>query len=387
MNEVDKAVLTGIHHLTGSQACAEGALSAGCRFLGYYPIFPSFDIVERFAERFSDVQGILIQMEDEISALAAVLGASWTGKRAMTVTTGTGFAQMAEHIGLGVMLETPCVIVDVQRDGVSEGTPSMPGAGDIMQARWGSHGDYEIIALSPNSPQEMYDMTIKAFSLSEKYRTPVVLMTDTTVSNRKELVNIPDPKDIKVNTRKYYNRKKEKYLPFQYDLKDLVPPMVDIGKGYRFHVTGLTHDERGYPVMDEACQELNVHRLVQKIRLFADDIVDYEEEQTEDADVVVVSYGVTSNDAIHAVRQVRKEGIKAGHFRLKTIWPFPEKRITKLARKIKSFVVPEINYGQIALEVERCARGEAETYPVYHASSNVGKSDHITKRIYKMMKK
>jgi 2-oxoglutarate ferredoxin oxidoreductase subunit alpha len=387
MEVINKAVLTGTRQLTGSQACAEGALSAGCRFLGYYPIFPSFDIVERLAERFADVQGVLIQMEDEISALAAVLGASWTGKRAMTVTTGTGFAQMAEHIGLGVMLETPCVIVDVQRDGVSEGTPCAPGAGDIMQARWGSHGDYEIIALSPNSPQEMYDMTIKAFSLSEKYRTPVVLMTDTTISNREESVNIPDPKDIKVNTRKYYQGKKGKYLPFRYDLKDLIPPMVDIGQGCRFHVTGLTHDERGYPVMDEACQELNVHRIVQKIRLFADDIVDYEEEQTEDADVVVVSYGVTSNDVIHAVRQARKEGIKAGYFRLKTIWPFPEKRITKLARKIKSFVVPEINYGQIALEVERCARGEAETYSVYHASSNVGRSDHITKQILKTIKK
>jgi 2-oxoglutarate ferredoxin oxidoreductase subunit alpha len=387
MNEVNQAVLTGTHHLTGSQACAEGALSAGCRFLGYYPIFPSFEIVERFAERFSNVQGILIQMEDEISALAAVLGASWTGKRAMTVTTGTGFAQMAEHIGLGVMLETPCVIVDVQRDGASEGTPCLPGAGDIMQARWGSHGDYEIIALSPNSPQEMYDMTIKAFSFSEKYRTPVVLMTDTAVSNRKEPVKIPNPKDIKVNTRKYYQGKKGEYLPFKYDPEDLIPPMVDIGKGYRFHVTGLTHDERGYPVMDEAHQELNVHRIVQKIRLFADDIVDYEEEQTEDADVVVVSYGVTSNDAIHAVRQVRKEGIKAGHFRLKTIWPFPEKRILKLAKKIKCFIVPEINYGQICLEVERCARGEAEIYSVYHAPLMVGKSDQIAKQIHKMMKK
>ncbi len=387
MEEVNKAVLTGTHHLTGSQACAEGALSAGCCFLGYYPIFPSFDIVERLVERFSDVQGVFIQMEDEISALAAVLGASWTGKRSMTVTTGTGFAQMAEHIGLGVMLETPCVIIDVQRDGVSEGTPCAPGAGDIMQARWGSHGDYEMIVLSPNSPQEMYDMTIKAFSLSEKYRTPVALMTDTAVSNRKESVKIPDLKDIKVNTRKYYKGNKGKYLPFKYDPKDLIPPMVDIGKGYRFHVTGLTHDERGYPVMDEAHQELNVHRLVQKIRLFADEIVDFEEEQTNDADVVVVSYGTTSNDAINAVRLARKDGIKAGSLRLKTIWPFPEKRIVKLAKRIKSFIVPEINYGQICLEVERCARGEAETHPIYHAPSKVGDSDAIIKLIQRTIKK
>jgi 2-oxoglutarate ferredoxin oxidoreductase subunit alpha len=387
MKEINQAVLTGTHHLTGSQACAEGALSAGCRFLGFYPIFPSFDIVERFAERFSDVQGVLIQMEDEISALAAVLGASWTGKRAMTVTTGTGFAQMAEHIGLGVMLETPCVIVDVQRDGVSEGTPCLPGAGDMMQARWGSHGDYEIIALSPNSPQEMYDMTIRAFSLSEKYRTPVALMTDTAVSNAQGSVSIPKPEEIKVNTRKYYQGRKNKYLPFKYDSKDLIPPMVDIGDGYRFHVTGLTHDDRGYPVMDEACQELNVHRLIQKIRLFADEIVDFEEDHTDDADVVVVSYGCASNDAINAVRLARKEGLKAGSLRLKTVWPFPEKRITELAKKIKGFIVPEINYGQICLEVERCARGQAEMHFIYHAPAKVGKSDHITKLIQRTIKK
>lgn len=387
MNEVNQAVSAGTDLLTGSQACAEGALSAGCRFLGYYPIFPSFDIVERLAERFSDVQGVLIQMEDEISALAAVLGASWTGKRAMTVTTGTGFAQMAEHIGLGVMLETPCVIVDVQRDGVSEGTPCLPGAGDMMQARWGSHGDYEIIALSPNSPQEMVDMTIRAFSLAEKYRTPVALMTDTAVCNMQESVKIPDPEEVRVDTRKYYHGKKEKYLPFKYDAQDLVPPMVDIGRGYRFHVTGLTHDQRGYPVMDDMCQELNVHRLVQKIRLFADEIVDFEEEMTDDAEVVVVSYGCVSNDAIKAVHQARKDGFKVGSLRLKTVWPFPEKRITTLAKMIKTFLVPEINYGQICLEVERCARGEAEIKFMAHAAAKVGHSDPIRKLIEKTIKK
>ncbi|MBN2029481.1 2-oxoacid:acceptor oxidoreductase subunit alpha [bacterium] len=387
MKETNLAVLTGSHDLTGSQACAEGGLSAGCRFLGYYPIFPSFDIVERFAERFSDVKGVLIQMEDEISALAAVLGASWTGKKAMTVTSGPGFAQMAEHIGLGVMLETPCVIVDVQRDGTSEGSPSAPGGGDIMMARWGSHGDYEVIALSPNSPQEMFDMTVKAFSLSEKYRTPVILITDTYVSNLNEAVHIPDAKDIQIHTRKYYKGKREDYLPFQYDAKDLVPPMVDVGKGYRFHVTGLTHDERGYPVMDEKCQEWNVHRLVQKIRIFAEDIVDFEEEQTDDADVIVVSYGAVSRDVIHAVHQVREEGIRAGSLRIKTIWPFPEKKITQLAKKATHLIVPENNFGQICLEVERCARGRAETHYLYHASSRIGQSDDIVKLIKKVMKK
>jgi len=386
MKKSNISVLTGTHTLTGSQACAEGALSAGCSFLGYYPIIPSFDIVERYAERFSDCDGILIQMEDEISALAAVLGASWTGRKAMTVTTGTGFAQMAEHIGLGIMLETPCVIVDVQRDGPSEGIPCNPGAGDVMQARWGSHGDYEIIALSPNSPQDMYDLTIKAFSLSEKYRTPVVILTDTNICSKKEKIIIPDSKDIKISTRKYFKGKKDSYLPFQYDPEDLIPPMVDVSQGYRFHVTGLTHDERGYPVMNDECQELNVHRLVQKIRLFTDDIIDIEEEQTDDAELIVVSYGVTSNDALEAVKQARKEGLKAGSLRLKTVWPFPEKKITQLAKKIDNYIVPEINYGQIFLEVERCARGEATTHFLYHASKKVGTSDHILKLIKKTIK-
>jgi len=386
MKNSNISVQSGTHTLTGCQACAEGALSAGCSFLGYYPIHPSFDIVERYAERFSDVDGVLIQMEDEVSALAAVLGASWTGKRAMTVTTGTGFAQMAEHIGLGIMLETPCVIVDVQRDGPSEGIPCNPGASDIMQARWGSHGDYEIIALSPNSPQDMYDLTIKAFSLSEKYRTPVVIVTDTDICNKKEKINIPDSKDIKVSTRKYYKGKKENYLPFQYDTKDLIPPMVDVMDGYRFHVTGLTHDERGYPVMNDECQELNVHRIVQKIRLFVDDIIDIEEEKTDDAEVVIVSYGTTSNDALNAVKQVRKEGIKAGNLRLKTVWPFPEKKILELAKKIDNFIVPEINYGQIYLEVERCARGEAKTHFLHHDSKKVGTAEDIIKLLKKVTK-
>ncbi len=382
-----KGVLTGKHHLSGYQACAEGALSAGCGFLGYCPIQPSFGIVERFIERCSEAGATFVQMEDEISALAAVLGAAWTGKRSMTVTSGPGLSQMMEHIGLGVMLETPCVIVDVQRDGVSEGLCYSAGAGDMMQARWGSHGDYEVIALSPNSPQEMFDLTIQAFSLSEKYRTPVMVMSDPDVCRMQDSVTIPDPGEIKVVKRKYYKGPKDSYLPFKYDEKDLVPPMVDISQGYRFHVTGLTHDERGYPVMNEECQEWNVHRLVNKIRLFADKLVHVEEALTEDADVVVVSYGVASRDALQAVQQAREEGIKAGFLRLITVWPFPEKKIAKLAAKIQGFVVPEINFGQISLEVERCSRGKASTHSMYHPSKEIGKSENILKTIRKATKK
>ncbi len=383
MKAVEKVFLKGKHTLSGFEACAEGALSAGCRFLGYYPIRPSFKIIERFIERSLDVDAVFVQMEDEISALAAVLGASWTGRKSMTVTSGPGFSQMMEHVGLGVMLETPCVIIDVQRSGVSEGLPNVAGGGDIMQARWGSHGDYEVIALAPNSPLEMFELTVRAFSLSERFRTPVVVLSDAVIGRKKEEITIPDQKDIKIEKRKYYKGKKEDYLPFKYDEKDLIPPMVDIGQGCRFHVTGLTHDERGYPVMSDSCQEWNVHRLVNKIRLFSDQIVEVEEDQTEDADVVVVSCGVVSLDAAKAVRQARDEGIKAGHLRLVTVWPFPEKRIYELAQKIDTFVVPEINYGQIFYEVERSGRGRAKTLFLHHSSSQIGQSADILKSIKK----
>lgn len=387
MKTADKSVLRGKYTLSGFEACAEGALSAGCRFLGYYPIRPAFDIIKRFTVRSLDQDAVFVQMEDEISALAAVLGASWTGKKSMTVTSGPGLSQMMEHIGLGVMLETPCVIVDIQRDGTSLGLPGLPGGGDVMQARWGSHGDYEMIALSPNSPEEMFELTVKAFNLSEKFRTPVMILSDAAVGKEKGEINIPDPEDIEIQDRKYYKGKKDKYLPFKYDEKDLIPPMVDVGQGTRFHVTGLTHDERGYPVMTDTCQEWNVHRLVQKIRLFTDQIIEVEESGTEDADIVVVSYGAASIDALRAVKQARDEGIKAGHLRLVTVWPFPEKRVYELAQNIDAFVVAEINYGQIALEVERCGRGEAENFFVHHSSFDLGKSSDILKSIKKARRK
>jgi 2-oxoglutarate ferredoxin oxidoreductase subunit alpha len=322
-------------------------------------------VVQHFAERCVDVDGMFIQMEDEISALAAVLGASWSGKKAMTVTSGPGFSLMMEHVGLGVMLETPCVIVEVQRLGPSEGFPTEAGSGDVMQSRWGSHGDYEIIVLSPNCPQEMFDMTVRAFNLSERYRTPVVLLADKAVGDMEEVVVIPKAGDIPIVKRKSFSGPKGKYLPYEYD-KDLVPWMAKVGQGYRFHVTGLTHDEKGYPVMNEKCQEWNVHRIINKIRLFSDDIIEYEEGETEDAEVLVACYGSVSRAAIRAVHRARKEGIKAGFLRFKTLWPFPEKRIHELARQVNTIIVPEMNYGQLYLEVDRCSRGQAETIFIHH---------------------
>ncbi len=360
-----KGVLTGSHYLDGDHACAEGALAAGCRFFGGYPITPSTEVAERFAQRCPLVGAIFIQMEDELASLASVIGASWSGLKSMTVTSGPGFSLMMEHVGLAVMTETPLVLADVQRGGPSTGLPTTTAQADMMQARWGSHGDYEIIALSPNSPQETFDFTIKAFNLSEKYRVPVLLMMDECVGHMTEKVIIPAAEEIEIEPRRFYKGPRGKYLPFKPD-KDMVPPMVKIGEGHRFHITGLTHDERGYPVLTVDCQEKLVRRLVDKIRKNADDITEFEEDGIEGADVVVVAYGITSRVTLRAVELARKEGIKVGIMRLIVVWPFPEKRIRELARKVKALVMPEINYGQVVLELDRCACGQAEVVLVPH---------------------
>lgn len=377
-----KAVLTGAHFLDGDHACSEGAIAAGCRFVAGYPITPSTEVVERIAERFPLVGGVFIQMEDEIASSIAIQGAVWAGKKAMTVTSGPGFSLMMEHIGLAAMTETPCVFVDVQRAGPSTGLPTQPAQGDMMQARWGSHGDYGIIALCPNSPQECFDLTIKAFNLSEQYRVPVLLMMDECVGHMTERVVIPPAEDIEVVPRRFYDGPKEEYLPFKPDA-DLVPKMVKAGDGYRIHITGLTHNEKGYPVMSAAAQEKLIPRLVNKIRFNAEKIIEYREDNIEDAEVVVVSYGITSRVAIPAIQQARREGIKVGHLRLVVVWPFPEKRIQELAKKVKSFVVPELNQGQMFYEVERNAYGNAPVFLVPHAGGTV----HNPKDIYNVIVK
>ncbi len=374
-------VLTGAHFVDGDHACSEGAIAAGCRFVAGYPITPSTEVVERVAERFPFVGGVFVQMEDEIASSIAIQGAVWAGKKAMTVTSGPGFSLMMEHIGLAAMTEAPCVFVDVQRAGPSTGLPTMPAQGDMMQARWGSHGDYGIIALSPNSPQECFDLTIKAFNLSEQYRVPVLFMMDECVGHMIERVVIPAAEDIDIVERRTFTGPKEEYRPFQPDA-DLVPKMVKAGEGYHLHVTGLTHDEKGYPNMTVGTQARLVRRLVDKIRVNADAIVDYREEGVEDADVVVVTYGISSRTAIPAIEQARKEGLKIGHLRLVVVWPFPEKRIRELASRVKAFVVPELNFGQIALEVERCAGGEARVECVPHAGGTV----HNPRDIYQSIR-
>jgi 2-oxoglutarate ferredoxin oxidoreductase subunit alpha len=380
-----KGVLTGEHYLDGDHACSEGAIAAGCRFFAGYPITPSTEMAERISERFPQVGGTFIQMEDEMGSMAAVVGASWGGAKAMTVTSGPGFSLMMENIGLAAMLETPCVVVNVQRGGPSTGLPTLPGQADMMQARWGSHGEYEIIAVSPNSPQECFEMVIKAANLSEKYRVPVMVMTDECVGHMTEKVIIPPADEIELYPRRYTKLPPDQYLPFKAG-KDLVPDMVKIGEGYKIHVTGLTHDEKGYPVMNWEVQEKLVRRLVEKIRLHADELEDIEETQMEDAEVVIFSYGISSRVCIPALQKARKEGLKVGLLRPIICWPFPEKKIKELASKVKAFVVVEMNYGQLFYEVERCAAGKTKSILVPHGGGWVHDPEDIYKAIKEAVK-
>ena len=362
--------LVGEFFMNGDLACAEGAISAGCRFFAGYPITPASELAERMSERLPQVGGVCIQMEDELASMGAVLGASWAGVKAMTATSGPGFSLMMENLGLGVMLETPCVLVNIQRAGPATGLPTMTGQGDMMQARWGSHGSYEIIALAPISPQDIFDLTILAFNLSEKYRVPVLIMADEVVGHMSEKVTMPTIAAKDLVERRRPKVKAGKYLPYE-PAADLVPPMAVAGEGYHFHVTGLTHDERGYPVMTVEAQDRLVRRLVDKIRLNRHDIIKYKEFQVEDADIIVCAYGISVRIAQLAVKMARDEGIRAGLLQLITIWPFAEQRIRELSLQAKAFVVPEINYGQIVLEVERCAGDRARTILVPHMGGSV----------------
>jgi 2-oxoglutarate ferredoxin oxidoreductase subunit alpha len=370
-------VLTGAHFLDGDHATCEGALAAGCRFAAGYPITPSTEVVERFSARIPRVGGVFIQMEDELAASIAVQGAVWGGAKALSVTSGPGLSLMMEHIGLAAITETPGVWVDVQRGGPSTGLPTLPAQADMMQAKWGSHGDYEIIALSPNSPQECFDLMIKAFNLSELYRCPVMFMMDEVVGHMTERVVIPEASAIEILERKWTHKKPGEYLHFATTAEDLVPEMTKAGEGHRIHVTGLTHDERGYPAMNPAAQERLVTRLVNKIRRNADQIVDIREDGIADADVVVISYGITSRIAMTAVEMARHKGLKVGHLRLVIVWPFPATRIRELAKTVKAFVVPELNMGQMVLEVERIAAGRATVVSVPHAGGTVHEPEVI----------
>jgi 2-oxoglutarate ferredoxin oxidoreductase subunit alpha len=365
-----KAVLTGTHFMNGDYACCEGALAAGCRFFGGYPITPATEVAERMSWRLPEVGGIYIQMEDELAALAAVLGASWGGMKAMTSTSGPGFSLMTENISLALCTETPCVICNVQRAGPSTGLPTLVGQADMMQARWGAHGHYEIIAVSPSSPQEMFDFTIWAFNLSEQYRLPVIILADQVVGHMTERVVIPPEDQIELVERRKPKVSPDRFLPYKADGNG-VAPMACFGDGYHVHVTGLTHDERGYPVMDVATQEQMTNRLVRKVRENADKIVNVATTALDDAEVAVVAYGISARSAKRAVHEARDRGIRAGLIKLNTIWPFPEKLIQEVAGVVKAMIMPEINYGQMVLELQRASMGRCPVQLIPHAGGGI----------------
>lgn len=381
----EETILEGKHFMNGAIACAEGAIVAGCRFFAGYPITPSTEVAERMSDRLPHLGGTYVQMEDEISSMAAILGASWGGVKSMTSTSGPGFSLMMENLGLGIMTETPCVIVNMQRAGPSTGLPTYVGQGDMMQARWGSHGVYEIIALAPSSPQEILDLTITAFNLSEEFRLPVLIMGDEIISHMTERVNIPTQDSVKIYPRRKPTVRPDDYLAYQPE-SDLVPNMAVAGDGYHIQTTGLTHNEKGYPVMTTAAHDVLVRRLVDKIIKNKDRIIRIEKDQTDGADVVVCSYGISARIAEWAIKEARAKGIKVGKLRLITVWPFPEEQVRAIANNIKAFVVSEINNGQISLEVERCAGG-TKVVTVTHMGGTTHNPQDILDAIIKAAKK
>lgn len=354
--EQEPRVMTGEHYMLGDHACAEGALAAGLDFFAGYPITPSTEVCERLAHRLPLVGAKFIQMEDELASMAAIIGGSAAGARSLTATSGPGFSLMMENIGLAAMMEVPCVIVNVMRASPSTGLPTAVGQSDVLQARWGSHGDYGIVAYAPCSPQECFDLTVRAFNTADKYRIPVFMLMDEVIGHMTERVLIPEASEIPYTPRKRPSAPpgEGKFLPYKPD-EDMVPPMAHAGEGYRIHMTGLTHDEHGYPNLNAAQHEELINRLVDKVRLNASEIEMYEEHLLDDAEVILISFGCTARSARSAVTLARAKGIKAGLLRLITIWPFPESRIRALLKNngVKKFVVPEVNLGQIRREVER----------------------------------
>ena len=378
-------VLVGANYLDGNHACAEGAIAAGCKFFAGYPITPSTEIAERFSRRIPNLGGVFIQMEDELASMAAILGASWGGAKTMSCTSGPGFSLMMENFGLGIMMEVPCVLVNVQRGGPSTGLPTLPGQADMMQAKWGSHGDYEVIALAPDSPQESFELAIHAFNLSEKYLMPILIMTDECVGHMTEKVIIPPAEEIELIERNFTDKKPGEAWPYESNNGDIAP-MLPVGEGYKFHATGLTHDHRGYPVINAEMQKEVVHHLTDKVKNNVDDIIWIEEKDTKDAEIIMVSYGISSRVMQPAIAKARKEGIKVGQIKMVTVWPFPEKRVKALASKVKAMIMVEMNFGQVFREMDRVVRGKCATHLIGHHGGAVHKPDEIYKIIKEAVK-
>lgn len=367
--------------MQGNEAVVEGALAAGMRFYAGYPITPSTEIAEFSAERLPYVGGAFIQMEDEIGGIAAAIGGSLTGAKSMTATSGPGFSLKLENIGYAAIAEIPLVIVNVQRGGPSTGLPTSPAQGDVMQAKWGTHGDHPVIALSPSSVKESYDLTIRAFNLAEKYRMPVILLTDEVVGHMREKIEIPEAHELEIINRVRPTESPEEYKAYGIVGDELVPRMAGFGDGYRYHVTGLFHDETGFPSNSSKNADVMLRRIMDKVTDNEDDIITYDEYLTEDAEYLILSYGSTARTARGAVNRLREEGYKVGLFRPVTIWPFPEKRVRELAEGKKGILVAEMNLGQLVLEVQRVVNGAAPVEHIGRANGDVLTPAELTAKV------
>jgi 2-oxoglutarate/2-oxoacid ferredoxin oxidoreductase subunit alpha len=360
----------------GNAACAAGAIAAGCRFYAGYPITPSSEIAEGMARRLPAAGGVFVQMEDEIASLAAVIGASLGGLRAMTATSGPGFSLMQEHIGFAAMAEVPCVIVNVMRGGPSTGLPTSPSQGDMMQVRWGTHGDVPSLVLTPASVAEVYELTVAAFALAERFRTPVVVLYDEMIAHMREEAVLPAVPDGGVPGRRRPAVPPARYRPYEPDA-DGVAPMADFGSGYRFHVTGLAHDDRGYPTQDPRTTAAHQRRRLDKIASYESAIAPVRGLHLDDAEVAIVACGSAARAAEEAVGEARRRGIRAGLLRPVVLWPFPDESVRRAAASVKALVVAEMNLGQITREVERAAGGRVPVVPCCRADGELIEPEQI----------
>ncbi|MGE4543658.1 MAG: 2-oxoacid:acceptor oxidoreductase subunit alpha [Pedobacter sp.] len=349
--------------LQGNEACAYGALYAGCSFFGGYPITPSTEVAEVLAKELPKTGGKFIQMEDEIAAMASVLGAALTGAKALTASSGPGISLKQELIGYACIAEIPCVIVNVMRGGPSTGMPTGPSQSDIMQARWGTHGDHAAIAVAPASCQEIFSETVRAFNLAETYRMPVQVLLDEINGHMRERIELPEPGELEILNRQAPPVSPEQYLPFDPSFGD-VPPLAAFGSEYRFHVTGLNKAADGFPTTKARLVDAEERRQIRKVEANRDKIEKNEEYMVDDAEILIVAIGTISRSARHAVNELRKQGQKVGLFRPITLWPFPERRIAELAGQVKAIIVPEMNLGQMILEVERVTKGACDLHGI-----------------------
>jgi 2-oxoglutarate/2-oxoacid ferredoxin oxidoreductase subunit alpha len=366
--------------LQGNEAIVEGALRAGCRFFAGYPITPATEISEALSMKLPQVDGTFIQMEDEIASLGAVIGASLAGAKSMTATSGPGFSLMQENLGFAVIAEVPCVIVNAMRGGPSTGLPTSPAQGDVMQARWGTHGDHPIIALCPSTVRECYDVTIKAFNFSEKYRNPVIILVDEVVAHMREKITLDDAEDIEIFNRVKPTVPPEWYIPYEDTLKG-IPAMANFGEGYRYHVTGLTHDVRGFPTSRPDEIDPFIRRLFRKISQNYGDISIGEFYETDDADISIIAYGCVARSAKRAVMDAREKGLKVGLLKLTTLWPFMRDAVEKVLQRSKIAIVPEMNMGQISREVKRVNRGESKVFTINRVDGKIITPQDILARI------